>query len=109
MKVTKEDLIKQNERLQVKADTMEAEDIRVRKVLSELLDSYEYKTSYGYSNSPEKTVKVRSWEGIAFLIGELKADADYSMCIEAREELKREVELWKKRVNDLENPLPITH
>lgn len=107
MKLTKEQLIKDKAILEAKLENRITEDNRVREVLSELLDSYEYTQEYGYSNSKIKKVLTRSWEGIAFLIGELKADANYAMCIEAREDLKVENNVLKQRIHDLEKPKPI--
>lgn len=80
------------------------EDRRLREVFSNLLDSAEYVQEYGFSHSKERKVVVQSWEGIAFMIGELKADADYSCVIEAREMLKREKGELLERLHQLENP-----
>jgi hypothetical protein len=103
MKTTKEDLIKANERLTNKVNQLESEDLRIREVFSNLLDSYTYETDF-YGGKKEKKIIVESWEGIAFLMGELKADADYSCSIQDREDLKREVSLLQGKINDLENP-----
>lgn len=109
IKTTKESLLKDNARLNSKLDSWIVEDAERRKVLSELLDSYEYVSNeYGYSNNSKKRqILVRDWLGIAFLIGELKADADYAMCIEARELLRNENNTLKQEIYNLKNP-PLT-
>lgn len=85
---------------------LRAEDERLRRVLCDMLDHVEYtKEGYAYSNlGSKRTVVIESWEGIAFLIGELRADADYSINISRREELTRENEELKNKLNDLLSP-----
>lgn len=80
-------LERENASLKREMEIMKETDVSRRTVLSEMLDSYEYTSAYGMSRQ-EKSVKVRNWMGIAFLIGELKADANYAMVIEARDRLK---------------------
>lgn len=89
--------------LEEKLTRMVDEDHRIRSVFSEMLESYEYTQEYGYSSKSRK-VSVMSWEGIAFAMGELKADADYSCVIEARESLKRENAELRERIMRLEHP-----
>lgn len=103
-KVTKEQLQKQNTMLEEKLTRMVDEDRRLREVFSDLLDSSEFVEGYGFSHSKERKVVVQSWEGIAFLIGELKSDADYSCVIEARENLKRENQILREHIAQLEHP-----
>lgn len=103
MKTTKEDLIKTNERLQNRVKQLESEDLRIREVLSGLLDSYTFETDF-YGGRKEKKTVVQSWEGIAFLMGELKADANYSMVIQARDEFINDNKMLKDRIMELENP-----
>ncbi len=108
MKTTKEQLQKENAVLQEKLANFHENDKNRRQVFSELLDSYEWREEYGYPKKT-KTIIVRDWLGIAFLIGELKADADYAMCIHAREGLKQEVNQLKQRIYELESPKPLTN
>lgn len=84
---------------------LKAEDERVRRVLCDMLDNVEYKPNdYGYTSKPKREVVVESWEGVAFLIGELKADANYHMCIEARELLRSENDKLKAKIRHLTEP-----
>ena len=71
----------------------DADDLKVRTELSELLGSYKikYENNYGmHREEGTKEVEVQSWIGIAFLIGELKADANYAMVLEARDRFRDE-------------------
>jgi hypothetical protein len=99
----KEELIIENTNLKTELQKLKDNDEKVRETLSDLLDSYEYKTNF-YARD-EKTLVVQSWIGIGFLIGELKADANYSNAIEAREELKREVSFLREELEKLKNPI----
>lgn len=101
MKTTKEELIKLNERLEVKVKMLQSEDERMRTVFSELLDSTYYENDF-YGSRKEKKTKVLSWEGIAFLMGELKADANYSCVIAGRDEFREENHILKTRIKELE-------
>lgn len=103
--MTKEELIKENAVLEEKIKNWVKEDLSCRTTLSELLNSYEYKESeeYAYTKS-KKQLYIRDWLGIAFLIGELKADANYAMCIQAREDLKVENQFLTEKIRRLENP-----
>lgn len=101
--LTKEQLVKINEEHVRRIDFLKYEDERTRAVLSELLGSYEFQVER-WSQKTEKNVKVQSWLGIAFLIGELKADADYAMCIEARETLRKENDNLRRKIDELQNP-----
>lgn len=105
MKTTKEELLKTNERLENKLKVFESEDLRVRTVFSELLDSTYFESDF-YGSRKEKKVKVLSWEGIAFLMGELKADANYSMVIQGRDEFREENRFLKEQIKNLEHPKP---
>jgi hypothetical protein len=103
MKPTKENLVKENAVLTEKIKLLETLDQKRRTTLSELLDSYSINRDE-WTNRTKKEVDVKDWMGIAFLIGELKADANYAMCIEAREELKREIGMLKQHIYKLEHP-----
>lgn len=101
--MTKDQLLIQNGELQNTADLMKAKDESLRKTFSDLLGQYSYENRYGSSNQ-DKKIEVCSWNKIAFLIGELTADANYSCCIDAREELKREVQDLKDEIYRLNHP-----
>ncbi len=97
---TKEELLAQNAVLQAKIDKTEKEDLERRTVLSGLLDSYEWiSDGYGsYNNKTTKKTMVRDWLGISFLIGELKADANYSCLIDGREMMRNEIADLKQQL-----------
>lgn len=80
-------------------------DLHVRTKLSELLDAFkhEYETNvFGQRlRSGEATKVPQDWLGIAFLIGELRADANYSCVIEARESFRRESQYKSETINRL--------
>lgn len=106
MKTSREEILKENATLRERIEQKRLEDENVRKVLSGLLDSYEYTQEYSYSNRKEQKILIRDWVGIAFLIGELKADANYSMVIETREILRREKNDLEQKLFQLQNPTP---
>lgn len=105
----------ENTTLQERLKRMEAEDERRRNVFSDLLDNVEYTANryLGYSSLPERgdrKVITAQWEEIFFMMGELKADAEYSLCLhreqEAREEankLRRALEVSKQEKEDNKN------
>jgi hypothetical protein len=101
--MTKEDLIKENAILKSDLERFKTLDEQWRRELSELLDNFVYSQDRG-THQTEKKVEVCSWLKIAFLIGEFKADADYSVTLQAREELKRENAELKQRIYELERP-----
>ncbi len=107
MRQTKDSLLKQNLEFSMKIGLMEATDLKMRTILSELLGSFEYTTSsdYGFSGrNKDKKVDVKEWVGIAFLIGELKADADYSILISEKVSLQNQNDNLRQRIIDLETP-----
>lgn len=103
MKTTKDQLTKENATLTQKLENFKEQDLARRTVLSELLESYEWTSEYGYSNKTQK-ILVRDWLGIAFLIGELKADANYAMVLESKQRLLEEVDRLRREVMELKNP-----
>lgn len=105
----KDDLIKENARLMAEVEALNREDETRRKELSALLNSYDLYVDK-WTGRKDKAVAVQSWLGIAFLIGELKADADYSCVLEARENFRRENEELHREIKDLKNPpSPLPH
>jgi hypothetical protein len=110
MKQTKEVLVKENAILKAEITRLNALDEDRRKTLSDLLDSYEYVPEFynSYSNSKGKRqLNVRDWLGIAFLIGELKADADYAMVLQSRDHFQKEAETLRRQLEEIKNPPPI--
>ena len=103
--VTKASLEKVNTEFAYRLEAAEREDLERRKILSGLLDSYET-IRERYSDRDERKLVVQSWLGIAFLIGELKADANYSLLLEGKENLLRENAELRERIYRLEHPKP---
>jgi len=103
--MTKQELIEKNAELRHALNSTEADDSIRRKEFSKLLDNYELSTGYNYGTQKKELV-IASWLEIAFMIGELKADANYSCVIEARERLKQDNQRLLERILDLENPPP---
>lgn len=100
--MTKEELVRLNASQESTINNLRAEDERLRRTFSELLDSYEWEDQWG--GGRKRKPVVQSWEGIAFLIGELKSDADYSCVLEAREHLRRENQSLREEIEALRNP-----
>lgn len=93
---TKEDYIKENGRLREQLEVWEVKDKQIRENLTQIIRYYPSNDSYGYrSNVPS----VMSWIDIAFHMGELRADANYSMLLKGREEMRREIESLKQITN----------
>lgn len=101
---TKEELVKENTLLEQKLSERGKEDLRIRTELSELLDSYTETTDRFGGGGVERKINVQSWLGIAFLIGELKADANYSMVLEAKENFRQRAAELEKENYLLKNP-----
>ena len=80
-------------------------DLHIRTKLTELLDAFkhEYETDvFGQRRGSGASTKIpQDWLGIAFLIGELRADANYSCVIEARESFRRESQHRAETINRL--------
>lgn len=96
--ITKEKLKIDLEKANAVIDRWAEKDKRLRQEFSNLLnDSPRERDYYGRF---EKEAKLMSWEEIFFKMGELKSDADYSLCISAREELKRENQELQEQVNN---------
>lgn len=91
----KEDYIKENGRLREQLDAWEVKDRGVRENLTQILRYYPRELSNFTSSKPS----VMTWIDIAFHMGELRADANYSMLLEGRESMRREIE-------ELKNPPP---
>lgn len=94
-KITKEQLVKENAKLNERLYVLERKDEELRQNLTEILNYYEH-DPYTFSNSK---MKPMTWIDIAFRIGELRADANYSRLLQEREELHQEI-------NNLKNPPP---
>lgn len=48
-----------------------------------------------------RTVILQDWIGIAFLIGELKADANYSILLEGERSIKEENQQLKETIDNI--------
>lgn len=92
MKTTKEELLKENARLTRRVETFERDDRDIRTQLTEIL---RYENGGMYSR-PSPTM---TWIQIAFHMGELRADANYSCLIQSREDLKKEVQELRERLS----------
>lgn len=100
-KKTKEDLLKENAQLIEKLEVALLADRSIRENLTSVL-LYLPKVYNSISSIKPATM---SWIDIAFNMGELRADADYSMLLEGREMMRREIEELKRQLN----PLPEKH
>lgn len=100
---TKEDLLTENATLKEKINRMEHEDFELRTEFSKILDTYTPASDTYFV--PNKKPEISSWMEIAGLIGELKADANYSCVIAAREELKSKLHGRERYISHLENQL----
>lgn len=82
-------LTEERNSLRLTVARLEAADVTMRRELGLLLNGFIRSSSpFTY----DKKEEIPTWMEIAFRIGELKADANYSRTIAAREELKRENE-----------------
>lgn len=104
---TKTDLIKEVAALKALLQNEQTRDDSRRAELSDILDNVEIEPgSYGPRS---RRVITASWVRIAFLIGELKSDANYSIMLEKMRGLERELsyarhELDKVKREKKENP-----
>ena len=103
-RITKEELIKNNAALESEVATLKSEDLRLRETFCDLLDSAEFVQEYGFSQNRERKVVVQSWEGIAFMLGELKADAEFSLSLERERILRDEKGQLLNELSRLSNP-----
>ena len=91
--------------LEEQLSRMVSEDLRLREVFTDLLvENRAYITNDNWGTVRREKTPTLPWEGVAFMVGELKADADYSCVIEARESLKRENAELRERIMRLEHP-----
>lgn len=105
-KVTREELIAENAKLINEIETRDANDRKLRTTLSELLDSVEVEVERDPYSMHRRAVKTRTvilqdWIGIAFLIGELKADANYSILLEGERSIKEENQQLKETIDNI--------
>jgi hypothetical protein len=106
-KPTNAELISENAELKTLLDSYKQKDLTIRTDLSKLLDSYTYESRYRYGDK-EKKVDVQSWLGIAFMIGELKADADFSILLLREEDHKRTIKALNQRLMEADPKTIIT-
>ena len=106
--ITKKELQEENGLLKGKLSILASKDLELRTSISEMLDSFEFEKEpstasfYWNPSKAKRFLKVQEWLGIAFLIGELKADANYSIILQARDELRMENEQLRKTIQELD-------
>lgn len=103
MKTTKEDLIKENATLSKKVEEFGDKDRALRVELGELLDIYHRPNAFQYQDRDE----IPSWYKIAYMIGELKSDADFSCVLAGRNMLREENERLKLFISEQGLLLPV--
>ncbi len=100
---TRDELVAQVAVLDELIKVVAREDEDRRRDLSEMLGSIDfYKGEYG--SRTERSVKVLSWNGIIFNIGELKAAADFSILLERERNKDKEIADLLARISVLEHP-----
>lgn len=103
---TKVDLEKENTKLESTLEDKIKKDKDLRTVFADLLNAVEYERDRFSGSYDSKTRKIRdiTWYEIAFLIGELKADANYAMVIESRDMFRNNLDEAEKEIFNLKNP-----
>lgn len=104
MKITKEQLLEDNAKLQEQLNNWVSVDKTRRDTFAELLGQYTEESIFG--QKVNRKADDINWYRIAFLVGELKADADYSCLLAAREDLKRQNEKLLDEIWRLQHPKP---
>ena len=97
---TKDQLIKEIAILEEKNKQLLKQDLDVRTDLSALLGKH-YFESESWGGESEKKVDVQTWIGIAFLIGELKADAHYSLVLESKKHLETNIDMLRGTIQKM--------
>ena len=92
---TKDDLIRANNALGMELDMLRTENHRIRKEFSKIFCS-----DVRYSSIMPPGTYSLSWEEIFFKIGELNSDADYSVLLEEKCRLDRELGELKLDANN---------
>lgn len=104
MKQTKEQLLKELGKVQEAVRNWQETDLSVRERFSGLLDGNENAGVFSYGAEGNKKAALFSWLEIAFKIGELKSDAEYTMLLVRESNLRLELVEAKKKIRELENP-----
>lgn len=91
----KEELIKENGRLSQEMRGYVEDDRRIRMELSKILRYQKWDGGISYNEPNPMT-----WIQIAFAMGELRADANYSCLLEGREMMRKENEELKKTLDE---------
>lgn len=101
MKITKENLIKQVAVLE--ADVKERAELNTsrRKTLGKLLGIYGEPSSASMYRSSASS-EIPDWLDIAFAIGELKSDADFSIMLGEKERLAQQNQVLQMSLRDAE-------
>jgi hypothetical protein len=102
---TRDELLVLNAALLEKVNEATREDMEIRSQLSEILGCHIIEKDFYSRVINDQKIDIRSWLSIAALIGELKADANYSMVLESKEELRKELEEKAKEIFCLKNKL----
>lgn len=97
MKTTKETLVKDNARLREQNEMWERKDAKLRTELSAVLHYENGGGIYSMKYVPQDTM---TWIQIAFHIGELRADANYSCLLDSREIMRTEIEHLKAELKE---------
>ena len=93
MRVTKDQLIKENERLKQKVNYLNDESERIQKDFTRVLLWQRYDPAYSsYTDRP----KIFSWAEIFFKIGELNSDANYAIVLGEKHRLQEENDRLKQ-------------
>ena len=96
---TRDDLIKQNAALMQQNLEISLNEEKLRAEFSKLLGPYDKRpcTEKSLFSGSDERRGVMSWSAIFFSMGELMADANYSMLIQSREEMRREIEELRQK------------
>lgn len=94
---TKEQLLKDNALLEEQVKQMNIKDLEIRRQFTGLLGGISFvKDFYGQN----KDVVTFTWLEIAFKIGELESDANYSCTLQARDDFRNELFDLKQRIRE---------
>lgn len=91
IKETKEQLLKENAILKEKVAMMESRHINLRTQFSKVLNCPSARELYS------RNIETMSWEQIFFTIGELNADANYTILLHEKQRLHSENEFLRNK------------
>lgn len=93
MKITKEQLAKENAQLREQLSVERQKDVATRENLSDILGHYRIDTNFGATTR----TRTMTWLDIAFRIGELRAETNFSRLLESNEQMSLEIKLLKEQ------------